>query len=58
MFHGVMRDSAVVGTYRYAVGKAKRSARKSRAKARRSALEQGPKAGPLYHTEPVVWVED
>ena len=58
MFYGLMRDSAVIGTYRYAKGKAKRTARKSRAKARRSVPEQGPKAGPLYHTEAVVWVED
>lgn len=58
MFYGVMRDSAVIGTYRYVRGKAKRTARKSRAKARRSVPEQAPQGRPLYLTEPVVWVED
>lgn len=55
MFYGLMRDSAVIGTYRYAVGKAKRSARKNRAKVVRRDRSQVPKGKPISTAEPVLW---
>lgn len=59
MFYGLMRDSALLGTARYAYGKAKRGStkrkRSTRAVPRTSA---DPVGRPLWTTEPVVWVED
>jgi hypothetical protein len=59
VFYGLVRDSAVIGTARYAYGKAKRtSAKRTSAKRAVPRTSANPVGRPLWTTEPVVWVED